>query len=61
MEVKELAHNCAKAVDKTMRVNIPLETCPLRKQKAEWKKREVVKILILELQKKYNIEPDAIR
>lgn len=60
MEAKQLAHDCLKAAERTMRTAIPLETCPLRKQKAEWKKQQVVTELIKILATKYKIEPDTI-
>ena len=47
--VEEIASEALKAVDRVIRNNIQVETCPVKKQKAEWKKEKVVQELAVKL------------
>jgi hypothetical protein len=54
--MEEQAQRLESELNKALNRLVPFESCPLRKQKAEWKKAELVKILVKNLIKKYEID-----
>lgn len=58
--MEELADKLESDLNKSLNRVVPCETCPLKKQKAEWKKEQIVKILVKNLIKKYQIDTSAI-
>lgn len=47
--IEEISNEALKAVNRVIRNNIQTETCPVKKQKAEWKKEKVVQELAVKL------------
>lgn len=46
MTTQEIADHCLRAMQRILRDQIKCETCPVKKAKAEWKKQEVLKLLL---------------
>lgn len=39
--VTEIVDDCMRAIERTIRNEVPTETCPAKKEKAEWKKEQI--------------------
>jgi len=49
MTPEQIAHEAFKAADRVIKNNIQVETCPVKKEQAKWKREKVVSALVVKL------------